>query len=38
LDWSKYEKAGPIYKRALAIYQMVFGENHPNYAQTLNST
>jgi tetratricopeptide (TPR) repeat protein len=37
IDWSKYDEAKPIYERALRIYEMVFGPNHPHYAQTLNS-
>ncbi|CAN0500394.1 unnamed protein product, partial [Discosporangium mesarthrocarpum] len=33
----RYGEAGPMYKRALAILSAAVGENHPNYAATLNN-
>ena len=32
----EYAKAEPLYKRALAIKKQVVGENHPEYADSLN--
>ena len=33
----KYDKAEPLYLQALAIRKEVLGENHPDYANSLNS-
>jgi tetratricopeptide (TPR) repeat protein len=33
----KYQKAKPLFKRALAICQKNFGEMHPHTATTLNN-
>jgi tetratricopeptide (TPR) repeat protein len=36
-DMGDYTKAEPIYQQALEIYRKVLGENHPDYAASLNS-